>query len=62
MITAVGTPDPEEPKEVTPKTIDEQIADYRVFRRETLTNAATVFSLPRTALKNVLVNAANTGQ
>lgn len=60
MITAVSAPEPpEEPQR--PKTEAEMIADYRVFRKNTLVEAATVFTLPRIALKNVLVNAVTAG-
>lgn len=43
MITAVSAPEPpEEPQK--PKTEEEIIAGYRVFRKGTLTEAATAFN------------------
>jgi hypothetical protein len=60
MRTAISAPEPpEEPKK--PLTEEEMIAAYKIFRKKTLTDAATVFSLPRVRLKNVLVNAVNAG-
>jgi len=77
MITAVSSPEPpEEPQK--PKTEDEIIAGYRVFRKDTLTeaatafnryvvrkkvlvDAATVFTLPKIAVRNILANAVVAG-
>lgn len=71
MITAIATPDPEEPESSEPqqeKTWDEQVAEYRLRQeayvaelsayKSKLTSVATVLTLPKTAMRNAAIKAA----
>lgn len=51
-ITALGSPEPEKPR--VPKTLDEQVAEYRVNYRKTLQRTVNVFSLPLRNMKLAL--------
>lgn len=45
---------PNEPEPEKPKTLDEQIAEYRINYRNTLKRTATVLTLPLRKVKSVL--------